>query len=183
MNQDLAALIQEFNLVSIKDYALKHNEDWKMYTPDDCQRIIESYPGCISQGAIYKWPRANGSKISVTGFGLIELDGKLWFIASYNSKKEGKPKIEKLDPDLVLRMIASGEIYYEGNIFCPEFRKSYDIEKLTLSILGFASLVYTKKLQQNISVDEIIAKLESGEMSLENLLAKCKTAAGQDLLL
>jgi hypothetical protein len=183
MDKDLINIVEGFNLITIKDYATKHGEDFHKYSEDDCQRIVEIHYGPISSGAIYKWPRYSGGHSHVMGLGLRELNGELWFLAGRNSKKERATKVEKLEAATVLKMIEWGEVEYLGSIFDMEFRKTYDMERLTLSIIGLASMAYSHNMQKNISVDEIINKIESGEMSMNDLLEKCKTSKMQDLIL
>jgi hypothetical protein len=183
MDKELVKIIESFNVATLKDYANQHKENWRMYSEDDCQRIIEIHPGTISTGAIYKWPRHSGGHVHVMGLGLKELNGELWFLAGRNSKRENKTKIEKLNAKEVLKMLEWGEIEYLGNIFDMVFRKSYDMERLTLSVIGLASMAYSHNMQKNIGIDEIIAKLENGEMTMDQLLDKCKTSKFQDLIL
>ena len=170
---EVRRLVELFNEHTIKDYQKLHKEENRFYTDEEKQNIIETHRGVISPGAIYKWPAGDGQKVHVNGFGLIELDGVLWFLAAFNSKRLGRPKIEKLYPKEVLKMLEYGEIEYIGNILNPEFRRTFDYERLSLAVIGFASLVMTMRLQKNVSIEEVMHKLETGEMTMDDLLKKC----------
>lgn len=180
---EIERLMSLFNGITVQEYAKRNNENHLSYDEEKIHYILATERGCVSPGAIYKWPKASKGKVHVTGFGIIELEGKYWFLASFYSKRENKPKIEKLYPEEVLKMLEWGEIEYIGNIFNPEFRKKYDYERLSLAVLGFVSLVYTTKLNSNTTIDHIIEKIESGEMKMDDLLDKCKTVTGEDMLL
>lgn len=182
-NPETRRLVEMFNGYTISEYARTHGEDDAKYSDSDVQRILETHRGIISPGAIYRWPNSKGDKVHVTGFGLIELGGKLWFLASYNSKKLERPKIEKLDPEEVLRMLEWGEVEYLGNIMNPEFRRSFDYERLSMAIIGFASLVMSTRMQRNVPIDQILDDLESGKMSMDDLLKKCGDVTGPELVM
>lgn len=182
-DEETRRLVAMFNNYTIADYGRLHNEDHTKYTDAQAQNILETHKGIVAPGAIYRWPAQSGDKIHVTGFGLIELNNELWFLAGFNSKKLGRPKIEKLFPKEVLKMLEWGEVEYVGNIMNPAFRKSFDYERLSLAIIGFASLVMTTRMQKNVSVDEIMHDLETGKMTMDDLLAKCGNANPVDLMI
>lgn len=180
-NPETRRLVEMFNKYTVQDYANTHNEQMVSYNEADIQRIIETHRGIISPGAIYKWPDSKGDKVHVTGFGLAEFGGELWFLAAFNSKKLGRPKIEKLNPETVLKMLEWGEVEYLGNIMNPEFRRNFDYERLSLAVMGFASLVMTTRMQRNVPIDEVIDKIENGEMTMDELLQKCGDVVGPDM--
>ena len=181
--QEISRLMGLFNGITVQEYARRHKEDHLLYPQAKIEYIIETERGCISPGAIYKWPKASKGKVHVTGFGIIELSGQYWFLASFYSKRQDKPRIEKLYPEEVLKMLEWGEVEYLGNIFNPEFRKAYDYQRLSLAVIGFVSLVYNNKMNKNVTVDHIIDKLERGEMTMDDLLDKCKMTTGESLLI
>lgn len=183
MDDETIGIINRFNDYTIKAYRDENgHERGRIYSADEVQNILNTYRGVISPGAIYKWPDNKGDKYHVTGFGLIDMHGELWFLAGFNSKKLGKPRIEKLYPKKVLAMIEHGEVEYLGNIFNKAFRKEFDYERLSLAIVGFASLAYTMKLQKNVSVDEILDDLETGKMTMDQLLQKCGSVETTDMV-
>ena len=172
-DEETRRLIGMFNDYTVKEYRKINDEPNKIYSEEEIKYILETHKGIISPGAIYRWPTSKGEKVHVTGFGLIELDGNIWFLAAFNSKKLGRPKIEKLYPKEVLKMLEWGDVEYIGNIMNPEFRKEFDYERLSLAIMGFASLVMTTRLQRNVSIDELMDDIENGKITLDELLQKC----------
>lgn len=179
---DTTKLIQMFNEIAIKEYADKRGESPIQYSAQKINEILSSPVGPIAIGAIYRWPTSSGNKTYVTGFGLAKLEEKLWFLAAFNSKKLGRPRMEKLYPEEVLKMIESGDVEYLGNIFDLEFRRNFDYEKITLSIMGFASLALTSKLQKDVSIDSLIEDLDNGKMTIDQLLEKCRGISGPQLI-
>lgn len=131
--------------------------------------------GALDLGSLYSWPRSSGGYLDVYGFGLMRTPKGIKFVSAHNSAKAGGMKFTYLEPELPLKMIAQGEVKYQGNILDPEWRKkNADWEKISLSICGFLSAFESIRLGKQTSVNDILAKLESGEMTLEQLMEKCK---------
>jgi hypothetical protein len=128
--------------------------------------------GALDTGAHYAWPRESGGYLDVIGGGLIFSKNKPVLVGCHMSKKTNGAKITLLELDLPLRMIAQGEVKYLGNIMNPEYRKTIDMEKMSLAIMGLISTIYTVKQQKRVSVEEILDKVERGEMSLSELMQK-----------
>jgi hypothetical protein len=142
--------------------------------PKDLQQLaIElDAEGALTTGAHYRWPRESGGYLDVIGGGLLMHQGVPKFVGCHNSKIVNGAKITLLDVDLPIRMIAQGEVQYMGNFLNPEYRKKIDMEKFSLAIMGLVSTIYTIKENRRVSVDDILNKVESGEMSLVDLMKK-----------
>lgn len=176
-NKELQTMIGVFNNIKIDQFCSDNDIPRFSLKQEDIDNVLFKTKGPADLGAVYRWPRESGGKVDVYGFGLIETQHGVKFIAAHNSRKKGGMRFVYLDPVHILKMIEHGEVEYFGNILDPEFRKKkLDWEKTSLSICGFLAAYEFSRKNKETKVDDILERIESGQLSLDEALNR----AGMD---